>query len=60
MQLIQKGKKVLILKFFRRDLGIRVEGERVPKPISSFSHLIIDQWILEGINKLGYIEPTPI
>lgn len=44
----------------RRDLGIRVDGERVPKPISSFSHLIIDQWILEGIKKLGYTEPTPI
>jgi len=28
-----------------------VEGEKVPKPISKFSHLLIDDWILDHIRK---------
>ncbi|CDW84857.1 dead-box atp-dependent rna helicase 24-like [Stylonychia lemnae] len=44
----------------RRELLIRVEGERVPRPFTAFNHLLVDQWIKDQINKVGYEKPTPI
>jgi hypothetical protein len=41
-------------------MGIRVEGEMVPKPITKFPHLKIDNTIHQIIAKKGYEKPTGI
>eukprot|EP00347_Sterkiella_histriomuscorum_P009775 403339941 len=48
------------VNYTRRQLQVRVQGERVPKPITEFKHLLVDQWILDRIKKMNYVEPTPI
>lgn len=34
-----------IINAFRRKHAIRVEGERVPRPLMSFDQLLVDEWI---------------
>ena len=41
-------------------MGIRVEGEKVPRPLKLFKHLQVDETIMQQIIKMGYKEPTPI
>ncbi|TNV85523.1 hypothetical protein FGO68_gene1017 [Halteria grandinella] len=42
----------------RRQLAIRVEGERVPRPLFQFQHLQIDPWLVELLQQ--FTTPTPI
>ena len=32
----------------------------MPKPLFRFDQLLIDDWLLDQINKMGYTEPTPL
>jgi len=44
----------------RQLLQIKIRGNKVPNPIASFNHLLIDDAILNKIYKVGYRIPTPI
>ena len=44
----------------RTILDLNVRGNKVPFPIASFNHLIVDECILNKIYKMGFRVPTPI
>ncbi|CAD5232148.1 unnamed protein product [Bursaphelenchus xylophilus] len=45
---------------FRKQRGIKVEGESVPPAIGTFSEMKIPQCILKALRKKGIIQPTVI
>nr|PVC51137.1 RNA helicase [Theileria orientalis] len=47
---------------YKKRLSIETFGTRVPKPISSFLHLSksVPKAILNRMEKMGYVEPTPV
>ena len=45
---------------YRSKFGIAVEGEGVPKPITSFQEAAFPDYVLSEVLKAGFTEPTPI
>lgn len=42
------------------DIEVKVTGENVPQPISSFESSGLRPHLIENIKKSGYTKPTPI
>lgn len=42
------------------ELGIRIQGFRPERPVSSFGHLSFPDRLLERIRKCDFLDPTPI
>ncbi|KAJ8897271.1 hypothetical protein PR048_002617 [Dryococelus australis] len=47
-------------RIFREDYNITIKGGRIPDPIRNWKECDIPSEILEIIEKVGYLEPTPI
>ena len=47
-------------RIFKEDFNISTKGGRIPSPIRSWRESIIPRAILEVIDKLEYVQPTPI
>lgn len=45
---------------FRQNTEITVEGENIPNPIQHFVEGNFPSYIMEGIRREGYLQPTPI
>ncbi|XP_010915213.1 DEAD-box ATP-dependent RNA helicase 20 isoform X1 [Elaeis guineensis] len=45
---------------YRRKREITIEGRDVPKPIREFRDAGFPDYIMQEINKAGFVEPTPI
>ncbi len=47
-------------RIFREDYNISIKGGRIPNPFRTWKESVIPKSILDIIEKVGYIEPTPI
>ncbi|ETN69729.1 helicase protein [Necator americanus] len=47
-------------RIFREDFNISIKGGRVPKPIRSWEECGLPDEVYQAIQKVGYVEPTPI
>ncbi|VDK49190.1 unnamed protein product, partial [Cylicostephanus goldi] len=47
-------------RIFREDFNISIKGGRVPKPIRCWEECGLPDEVYQAIQKVGYIEPTPI
>ncbi|CAI4220802.1 unnamed protein product, partial [Auanema sp. JU1783] len=47
-------------RIFREDFNITVKGGKVPKPMRSWTEIVLPDAVYQAILKVGYKEPTPI
>lgn len=47
-------------RIFREDYSVTIKGGKVPEPVRNWKEASLPVEILEIIEKVGYIEPTPI